>query len=119
MRGYLTKYDCSSADIAPLGSVSKTDAKAFLRWAATKWEMPILYDFLDAVPTAELLPLSAGVQEDEVEMGLTYDQLSAFGKLRKIEKLGPWSCLGCNYKRTNKHTNKHTNKCTNTRTKVN
>ncbi|KAI4591800.1 hypothetical protein KJ359_012180 [Pestalotiopsis sp. 9143b] len=92
LRGYLTKYDCSSADIAPLGSVSKTDAKAFLRWAASKWEMPILYDFLDAVPTAELLPLSAGVQEDEVEMGLTYDQLSAFGKLRKIEKLGPWSC---------------------------
>ncbi len=25
-------------------------------------------------------------------MGLTYDELSMFGILRKVEKLGPWSC---------------------------
>ena len=29
--------------------------------------------------------------EDEAEMGLTYDELSVFGVLRKVEKLGPWS----------------------------
>jgi len=46
-----------------------------------------------ATPSAELIPLSAGVQDDEAdsEMGVTYDELSEFGVLRKVEKLGPWS----------------------------
>lgn len=81
LRGYFTKYDASSADLAPLGSISKNDAKDFLRWAREKWDLPILTQFLDATPTAELLPLSAGVQndEDENEMGMTYSELS--GKL--------------------------------------
>ncbi|RDA88491.1 hypothetical protein CP532_6618 [Ophiocordyceps camponoti-leonardi (nom. inval.)] len=93
LRGYFTKYDASSADIAPLGSISKTDAKSFQRWAREKWNLPILTEFLEAIPTAELLPLSAGVQsdEDENEMGLTYEELSIFGVLRKVDKLGPWS----------------------------
>ncbi|KAK5061419.1 hypothetical protein LTR84_007962 [Exophiala bonariae] len=94
LRGYLTKYDCSSGDIAPLGSISKSDAKAFLAWAREKWDMPIITEFIDARPSAELTPLSAGEQDDESEseMGMTYDELSTFGVLRKVEKLGPWSC---------------------------
>ncbi|KAF7525337.1 hypothetical protein G7054_g11120 [Neopestalotiopsis clavispora] len=91
LRGYLTKYDASSGDLAPLGSISKNDAKSFLAWSSAKWDLPVLEEFLDATPTAELLPLSAGIQSDEEEMGLSYDQLSAFGKLRKVDKLGPWS----------------------------
>ncbi|TWU72542.1 hypothetical protein ED733_004147 [Metarhizium rileyi] len=94
LRGYLTKYDCSSGDIAPLGSISKSDAKSFLAWSRDTWDMPIITEFLEARPSAELLPLSAGEQDDESEseMGLTYDELSTFGLLRKVEKLGPWSC---------------------------
>ena len=94
LRGYLTKYDCSSGDIAPLGSISKSDARSFLAWAREKWSLPIITEFIDARPSAELLPLSAGVQDDEseAEMGLSYDELSTFGILRKVEKLGPWSC---------------------------
>ncbi|KAI5859874.1 glutamine-dependent NAD(+) synthetase with GAT domain-containing protein [Durotheca rogersii] len=91
LRGYFTKYDASSADIAPLGSISKDDAKFFQRWAREKWDLPILTEFLEATPTAELLPLSAGVQDDEEEMGLTYTELSIFGIMRKVDKLGPWS----------------------------
>ena len=30
LRGYMTKYDCSSADINPIGSISKNDIKDFL-----------------------------------------------------------------------------------------
>jgi NAD+ synthase (glutamine-hydrolysing) len=41
--------------------------------------MPIMREFLEATPSAELLPLSAGVQSDEEEMGLTYKELSDFG----------------------------------------
>ncbi|KAI0472624.1 glutamine-dependent NAD(+) synthetase with GAT domain-containing protein [Xylariaceae sp. FL0804] len=93
LRGYYTKYDASSADISPLGSISKNDAKAFQRWAREAWDLPILTEFLEATPTAELLPLSAGVQDDESdsEMGMTYEELSVFGILRKVDKLGPWS----------------------------
>ena len=32
LRGYLTKYDCSSADINPIGSISKTEINKFLEW---------------------------------------------------------------------------------------
>ncbi|KAI5464958.1 NAD+ synthase [Mariannaea sp. PMI_226] len=93
LRGYLTKYDCSSGDLAPLGSISKSDAKSFLAWARDKWDIPIITSFIEARPSAELLPLSAGEQDDESEseMGLTYAELSTFGILRKVEKLGPWS----------------------------
>lgn len=59
----------------------------------TEWDLPILHEFIEAVPSAELTPLQEGrVQSDEEEMGLTYDELSAYGQLRKIDKLGPWSC---------------------------
>lgn len=30
LRGYFTKYDCSSADINPIGSISKQDIKKML-----------------------------------------------------------------------------------------
>ncbi|KAH6609920.1 NAD+ synthetase [Trichoderma cornu-damae] len=85
--------DASSADLAPLGSISKNDAKAFQKWAREKWELEVLTEFIEATPTAELLPLSAGVQSDESEseMGMTYEELSIFGILRKVDKLGPWS----------------------------
>ena len=32
LRGYLTKYDCSSADLNPIGSISKTDLKSFSKF---------------------------------------------------------------------------------------
>ncbi|CUM67258.1 uncharacterized protein PRCAT00004951001 [Priceomyces carsonii] len=90
LRGYLTKYDCSSADINPIGGISKTDLKRFIHWAETNFELPILKDFLDATPTAELEPITENyVQSDEIDMGMTYDELSRFGRLRKVEKCGP------------------------------
>lgn len=79
-----------------------------------------LPSFLTAVPTAELEPITETyVQSDEVgprpasrrrmlyflfvfansllafhfqaDMGMTYDELSVFGRLRKVEKCGPYS----------------------------
>lgn len=65
--------------------------------------------FLDAVPTAELEPITETyVQADEAsassshrkmtsslivqaDMGMTYDELSVFGRLRKVDKCGPYS----------------------------
>ncbi|KII85887.1 hypothetical protein PLICRDRAFT_44308 [Plicaturopsis crispa FD-325 SS-3] len=92
LRGYLTKYDCSSADINPIGGISKTDLKRFIAYAQDAFDLPILGSFLDAVPTAELEPITENyVQADEADMGMTYDELSVFGRLRKVEKCGPYS----------------------------
>lgn len=92
LRGYLTKYDCSSADINPIGAISKTDLKRFIGYAEQAFEMPILAEFLTATPTAELEPITADyVQSDEVDMGMTYSELSVFGRLRKISQCGPFS----------------------------
>ncbi|EHA28522.1 hypothetical protein ASPNIDRAFT_54326 [Aspergillus niger ATCC 1015] len=92
LRGYLTKYDASSADLNPIGSISKVDLKKFIAWARDSFDLPILDDFLTATPTAELEPITATyVQSDEADMGVTYAELSVFGYLRKVAKLGPWS----------------------------
>ncbi|KAG0669048.1 glutamine-dependent NAD(+) synthetase [Maudiozyma exigua] len=92
LRGYLTKYDCSSADINPIGGISKTDLKRFIAYATKEFKMPILDEFLNATPTAELEPITENyVQSDEIDMGMTYEELSVFGYLRKVEKCGPYS----------------------------
>jgi NAD+ synthase (glutamine-hydrolysing) len=63
LRGYFTKYDCSSgpcpawrtglnayvptaADLNPIGAISKTDLKKFIGWAQTKFDLPILKEFV-------------------------------------------------------------------------
>lgn len=89
LRGYYTKYDCSAADINPIGSISKTDLKRFILWAGENFEMPLLKDFIDAPPTAELEPITDDyVQSDEADMSMSYAELSIYGRLRKVDKLG-------------------------------
>lgn len=92
LRGYLTKYDCSSADINPIGGISKTDLRRFIRYCITKFKFSTLESILEAPPTAELKPITENyVQTDEEDMGMSYDDLSLFGRLRKIYKCGPVS----------------------------
>ncbi|XP_046994472.1 glutamine-dependent NAD(+) synthetase [Schistocerca americana] len=93
LRGYMTKYDCSSADVNPIGGISKTDLRAFLTYAMNRFELPVLKEILAAPPTAELEPLADGqlAQTDEQDMGMTYAELSEFGRLRKQNFCGPYS----------------------------
>jgi NAD+ synthase (glutamine-hydrolysing) len=92
LRGYLTKYDCSSADINPIGSVSKQDLRRFLRWAAVNLGYPTLVEIEAAPPTAELEPIRSNYSQlDEADMGMTYEELSMYGRLRKIFHCGPVS----------------------------
>lgn len=98
LRGYMTKYDCSSADLNPIGAISKQDLKRMLLWAGEKYEYDILLEIAGAPPTAELRPIADTVdaaaehsQLDEEEMGMTYEELGYFGKLRKISRCGPVS----------------------------
>lgn len=107
---FLGGLTSSTADVNPIGAISKTDLKKFIAYARDAFELPVLTEcvypawrclrslnqgccrFLDAVPTAELEPITEDyVQADEADMGMTYDELSVFGRLRKVEKCGPWS----------------------------
>ncbi|XP_045414166.1 glutamine-dependent NAD(+) synthetase isoform X3 [Lemur catta] len=91
--GYLTKYDCSSADINPIGGISKTDLRAFVQLCVERFQLPALRGILSAPATAELEPLDDGhvSQTDEEDMGMTYEELSVYGRLRKVTKAGPYS----------------------------
>jgi len=124
LRGYLTKYDCSSADINPIGGVSKCDLRRFIAWASgnrvlqrevnasscsssqsgsshsgastsietVTVEYSALSEILSAPPTAELEPITKEYRQvDEVDMGMSYDDLSVFGRLRKNARCGPVS----------------------------
>lgn len=97
LRGYLTKYDCSSGDVNPIGSISKADIQGLLAWAATNppFNSPVFAEILSQRPSAELRPMAPGeaIQDDEAEMGLTYGELSLFGRLRRVLRCGPLSML--------------------------
>jgi len=104
LRGYMTKYDCSSADLNPIGAISKGDLKRMLLWAAEAYgsrSSAILREIAGAPPTAELRPNDENngsgengqehSQLDEEEMGMTYEELGWFGRLRKLKRCGPVS----------------------------
>ncbi len=92
LRGYLTKYDCSSGDINPIGGISKRDLRRFLQWAQHHLGYTTLAEIVEAPPTAELEPITETyTQRDEDDMGMTYAELSRFGQLRKMERCGPVS----------------------------
>ncbi|CAA2993035.1 glutamine-dependent NAD(+) synthetase-like isoform X2 [Olea europaea var. sylvestris] len=92
LRGYLTKYDCSAADINPIGSISKQDLRIFLKWAAIHLGYSSLAEVEAAPPTAELEPIRSNYSQlDEVDMGMTYEELSVYGRMRKIFRCGPVS----------------------------
>ncbi|XP_033006508.1 glutamine-dependent NAD(+) synthetase isoform X1 [Lacerta agilis] len=93
LRGYFTKYDCSSGDINPIGGIRKTDLISFIQYCIDNFHLTSLRSVVCAPPTAELEPLKKGeiTQLDEEDMGMTYAELSVYGKLRKIAKSGPYT----------------------------
>ena len=65
---------------------------AFLRYMSAH-HFPTLAEVYGAKPTAELRPIEEGAgdsytQTDEEDMGMTYAELSLFGRLRKIARCG-------------------------------
>jgi NAD+ synthase (glutamine-hydrolysing) len=95
LRGFLTKYDCSSADVNPIGGISKLDLRAFLEWGARAdtLDYPSLKAIAEAKATPELIPIAAGGarQVSEEDMGFSFEELGAFGRLRKLQACGPVS----------------------------
>lgn len=91
--GYLTKYDCSSADINPIGGMCKDDLRNYLRYCCNEvfenhWQLAeVLDEIISAPPSAEL---TGSEQRDEDEIGITYDEISVLGKVRR----GIYGCSG-------------------------
>lgn len=91
--GYLTKYDCSSADINPIGGLCKDDLKSYLRYCCmnifkTQTELiQTIDEIIQAPPSAEL---TGSEQRDEDEIGITYDEISVLGRVRR----GIYGCSG-------------------------
>jgi len=69
------------------------DIKNYILYSRRKHGISALDNILEAPPTAELEPLQAGqlAQLDEVDMGMTYKELSVFGRLRKQNNAGPFT----------------------------
>ena len=96
LRGYMTKYDCSSADLNPIGAISKGDLKRMLVFLSKEYPgFDVLAEIANAPPTAELRPIDAATAEaghsqtDEEDMGMSYEELGHFGRLRKMSRCGP------------------------------
>eukprot|EP00959_Pyramimonas_sp_CCMP1952_P142451 2982262-Pyramimonas_sp.AAC.1 len=54
------------------------------RWGASNLGYPCLAEVEAAPPTAELEPITENHrQTDEEDMGMSYDELTVFGRLRK------------------------------------
>lgn len=93
LMGYLTKYDCSSADINPIGGICKRDLCCFMsycsdvRFKDNESFANIVHEIVEAPPSAEL---TGEDQRDEDEIGLTYDEIAAMGRLRR----GQYACCG-------------------------
>ena len=58
LRGYLTKYDCSSADINPIGGISKIDLRSFCRYMSSRYPELKRLGLLMHVPSLPHVPLS-------------------------------------------------------------
>jgi len=82
---------------AYIGGISKVDLKSFLCFASKPLEenglgYTSLKSVVEAPPTAELEPItSTYTQTDEEDMGMTYEELTWYGRLRKLGRCGPVS----------------------------
>lgn len=105
---------CVLADINPIGAISKTDLKKFIAYAKDAFDLPVLTrygdrlavksllinlmgSFLDAVPTAELEPITETyVQADEVRTLISFivSIISIFSGARLI---WGWPMTNCLY----------------------
>lgn len=88
--GYLTKYDCSAGDLNPIGSISKQDLRQFMKFfEESMGKETVVTEIINAIPSAEL---TGEDQSDEADLGLTYEELSLFGRYRRGEfgSFGPY-----------------------------
>lgn len=97
LHDYLTKHDCSSADINPIGGISKADLAHFLRFVMHEFNLPVLVSFVTATPTTELEPItSTYTQSDKTDIVARTPNsaiLAASARLKNWDLLAYWQRL--------------------------
>ena len=88
----IRRYDCSSADINPIGSISKNDLRRFLVWAAEHLGYGELTRVVAAPPTAELEPVREGVA---AQVGLWRRGLASTQRRTSALMGCPLQCNAC------------------------
>jgi NAD+ synthase (glutamine-hydrolysing) len=106
LRGYTTKYDCSSADLSQIGAISKGDLKRMLVFLAKEYPgFEVLAEIANAPPTAELRPIGSATataeaghsQTDEEDMGVTYEELVISVFCAKCPDAAQLACSGSSW----------------------
>lgn len=77
--GFFTKYGDGGADVLPLSGLTKRQGKALLR------EFGAPEHFMTKAPTADLLDHAPGY-EDELELGIAYDDIDDYLEGKKVKK---------------------------------
>ena len=95
--GYFTKYDCSSADLNPIGSLCKGQIYIFMRFfgehgvPGESCTRQIIRDVCNATPSAELRP--GEQQSDEQDLGLSFGDVEFLTQLVFVQRKGFASCI--------------------------
>ncbi|XVF23167.1 hypothetical protein REPUB_Repub13aG0014000 [Reevesia pubescens] len=90
-KGFYLVLGSSNVDEALRGYLTK-DLRTFLRWPANHLGYQSSAEIEAAPHTAELEPIRSNYSQlDEVDMGMTYEELSVYGRLRKVFRCGPIS----------------------------
>ncbi len=53
LRGYLTKYDCSSADVNPIGGISKADLRLFAKYCHSTLGINAIKEYVQCLLLAQ------------------------------------------------------------------
>lgn len=89
LTGYFTKYDCSSGDLNLIGSLNKMNIRACMKFLHEKYGAAIINEIIEAPSSAELVPPTGNqAQNDEEEIGMTFEQLNVMNDLRMKQKCG-------------------------------
>lgn len=103
--GHFTKYDCSSGDLNPIGSIHKSQVRSMVNYfwethgtdkfgILREYDLHLIVSILCATPCAEL---DSQFKSDEValrylsyqdELQMTYDKIEHMSKLRKEKNYG-------------------------------
>lgn len=88
--GYFTKYDCASGDINLIGSLKKVRINSILDYFYEFYGLELIKEIREANPSAELQPKKENekAQSDTDDLGVSYQQISIFNRLRKSKNMG-------------------------------
>jgi NAD+ synthase (glutamine-hydrolysing) len=87
--GFTTKYDTSSGDINPIGTLNHSDVMHMLEWFDKTLKWSSLQDTLAAEP--KYVPPTFGQEQEDVDFSLTWNEVETLSKFRNERNCGPFS----------------------------